>query len=337
VPKQVFKNLQKIKRQKGESKPAGMSEKLRRLLKIYTMIAQNRCPSVLDLQNQFEVSERTVHRYLANINLIDPIEFDTQRNGYRFVNGDRLKKIVLSESDFLLLITVGDAVSHLGEAFKETFRSFVDRIISASKKQDDNQHHPVVVKIPDAIEIPHFDEYVRSIFNCIEEKRSMDIFYQTRGEQQSNERRVDPYGLIFYEGAWILIGYCHRRETVRRFALDRISSLKENWRHFKSQEGFDLNKELSQSWGVFQGEKVDITVKFSSEISDLILRKKKWHQSERRELLPNGDVLLSFTVAGVYEIKKWIYAWLPYIEVIEPAWLRRQTHKELTLSAKNHK
>ena len=39
------------------------------------------------------------------------------------------------------------------------------------------------------------------------------------------ERDVDPYGIVPYERTWHLIGYCHLRQTVRVFKVDRIRSI----------------------------------------------------------------------------------------------------------------
>jgi hypothetical protein len=53
-------------------------------------------------------------------------------------------------------------------------------------------------------------------------------------------------------------------------------------------------------------------------------------------VLPNGDIELTFTVAGVVEIKHWIYSWLPNVEIVKPSWLREQARKELDRSAEQH-
>ncbi len=80
------------------AKPAGISEKVIRLLEIYTMIAQKRYPSVPSLKEHFRVSERSVCRYLEIVNMIDGIEFDQERKGYTFTNGDRIKKLTFTEN-----------------------------------------------------------------------------------------------------------------------------------------------------------------------------------------------------------------------------------------------
>lgn len=71
-------------------------------------------------------------------------------------------------------------------------------------------------------------------------------------------------------------------------------------------------------------------------MSEFILRKEKWHPSEKRKKLSSGDIELTFTVAGVNEIKHWIYSWFPNVEVIKPAWLRKQVKEVLRLSINEH-
>lgn len=39
-------------------------------------------------------------------------------------------------------------------------------------------------------------------------------------------REVDPYGLVYRQGAWLLVGHCHTAGGVRRFRVDRITDLK---------------------------------------------------------------------------------------------------------------
>ncbi len=58
-----------------QHKPPGISEKVIRLLHIYTMIAKKEYPSVQRLKEEFEVSERSIYRYLEIINMIDGIEY----------------------------------------------------------------------------------------------------------------------------------------------------------------------------------------------------------------------------------------------------------------------
>jgi proteasome accessory factor B len=40
-----------------------------------------------------------------------------------------------------------------------------------------------------------------------------------------SEREVDPYGLVYRQGAWLLVGMCHKAQAIRRFRVDRILQL----------------------------------------------------------------------------------------------------------------
>jgi proteasome accessory factor B len=40
-----------------------------------------------------------------------------------------------------------------------------------------------------------------------------------------SEREVDPYGLVYRQGAWLLVGLCHKAQAIRRFRVDRILQL----------------------------------------------------------------------------------------------------------------
>jgi predicted DNA-binding transcriptional regulator YafY len=318
------------------NKPAGISEKVIRLLDIYTMIAQRQFPSITSLMEHFSVTERTIFRYLEQINMIDAIEFDRERNGYSFTNGDRIKKLRLGDQELITLFTAGEALSHLGATFRNNFQSLFDKMFSFTGRSPDREKVPIIVKTPDASINERVQNHLMTISLSMKEKRSVSMVYRALGAKEAMERIVDPYGLVFYDGVWILIGYCHLRRDLRSFAMDRIIDLKERFLYFEIRGGFDLGEYVSSSWGVIHDEPVDITVRFKSDVAEFILRKEKWHPSEQRRVHSNGDVELIFTVAGVNEIKHWIYSWLPNVEVIEPAWLRKQIRKELARSVKNH-
>jgi predicted DNA-binding transcriptional regulator YafY len=316
-------------------RPSGISEKVIRLLEIYTMIAQKRFPSVPSLKEHFHVSERSVYRYLEIINMIDGIEYDQDRKGYTFTNGDRIKKLTLSDNELLVLLAASEAVSHLGESLGHGFQELMNRMTAAAKKAGPGAKIPIAVKIPKAVGTTKQGDYFAIISACLNERRTIELVYRAQATKEVTDRLVDPYGLVFYDGLWTLVGYCHLRKGIRTFAFDRIIDVKERYLYFKPQGSFDLDEYLSHSWGIVDDEEVTVKVRFTAKAADYVLR-KKWHPSEQREMLPNGGVELTYTVAGIDEIKHWIYSWLPHVEILEPVWFRRQAAEELSHSLEKH-
>jgi predicted DNA-binding transcriptional regulator YafY len=316
-------------------KPAGISEKVIRLLEIYTMIAQKQFPSVPALKEHFHVSERSVYRYLEIINMIDGIELDQDRKGYTFTNGDRIKKLTLSDNELLVLLAASEAVSHLGESLGHGFQELMNRMTAAAKKAGPGAKIPIAVKIPEAVGNRKQGDYFAIISACLNERRTIELVCRAQATKEVTDRLVDPYGLVFYDGIWTLVGYCHLRKGIRTFSFDRIIEVKERYLYFKPQGSFDLDEYLSHSWGIVDDEEVTVKVRFTAEAADYVLR-KKWHPSEQRSMLPDGSVELTYTVAGIDEIKHWIYSWLPDVEILEPVWFRRQAAEELAESLNNH-
>ncbi len=78
-----------------------------------------------------------------------------------------------------------------------------------------------------------------------QEKR---VWMRYRASQSSEtERAVDPYGLIFQAGLWYTVGYCHLRQDLRTFRLDRVLQVEPREESFTPPLGFDALDYLRRS------------------------------------------------------------------------------------------
>ena len=57
------------------------------------------------------------------------------------------------------------------------------------------------------------------------QRRRIRIEYYSLGRDALTERAVDPARVLSHEGAWYLVGWCHRAGAERVFRVDRIRSL----------------------------------------------------------------------------------------------------------------
>ena len=67
---------------------------------------------------------------------------------------------------------------------------------------------------------------------------SVKILYHKSGEKQLNYRSVDPYRIIYWNNKWYVIGFCHLRNDIRSFKVDRIESLIQTENKFNRQTIF---------------------------------------------------------------------------------------------------
>ena len=75
----------------------------------------------------------------------------------------------------------------------------------------------VSVELPLPPSLPTLREAVRA-------GTTVSIHYYTPNTDTVSERRVDPLGVSLVDGHWYLRGWCHLREDVRSFRVDRIEA-----------------------------------------------------------------------------------------------------------------
>ena len=168
-----------------------------------------------------------------------------------------------------------------------------------------------------------FREIINRACSATFGRKVVEIVYFTMSRKKETRRKVDPYGIRFFNGTFYLIGFCHYRGEIRTFALDRIKLLHQTREAFELPEGFDLEEFLQSSFGVFQGKPVRVKVWFSPEVAGYI-QEKIWHGSQKLTAQEDGSVFFEAEVAGTREIKYWVLGWGAQAEILEPTILREE-------------
>lgn len=317
----------KIKKEalnKRKEKPQGIGEKVINILKILNLIEQDRHPTVKELAQICEVSERSIYRYLYILNQVVPIVYDPKLGGYTFENPHALKSITVEKEELAVILTLNDMLKKSAPSLSEKLMSLMEKINPVGKKPHGQIHH-YLPNIQTELDIEKFN----IISEAALERMQLMIKYHSINTDEVTERLIDPYGLIFHDGLWFVYAYCHLRQDTRTFAIDRIIEIKQMKTKFNIPEGFTLREKLKQSWFIWEAEPVEVKVKFSKDVAELIKRKPKWHHSEQRTENPDGTITLTFTVSGTDEIKWWLYSWIPHFEIIEPVTLKETMKEEL--------
>lgn len=53
-------------------------------------------------------------------------------------------------------------------------------------------------------------------------RKRVTLTYQAATNGLTTRRDLDPYAMVYREGAWLVVGWCHLRQEVRSFRVDRI-------------------------------------------------------------------------------------------------------------------
>jgi predicted DNA-binding transcriptional regulator YafY len=112
-------------------------------------------------------------------------------------------------------------------------------------------------------------------------------------------------------------------DPIRKFALTRISQLKETGRSCKPRK-FDVHERVDRGMGAFDDkDAVDVELRFTPKIAGLILE-RPWHKTQTVEEHADGGLTLRLRSACTPELDGFILRWAGEVEVVSPAPLRRR-------------
>jgi predicted DNA-binding transcriptional regulator YafY len=170
-------------------------------------------------------------------------------------------------------------------------------------------------------------EHLPLIQRALHEHRALHVLYYSMSRGAESERRIDPYYLTSFAGGLYLVAYCHLRQAVRIFALERIRALETLDDRFEIPADFDVETYLRDAWGIVRGTLVVVKVLFSPAVAPYV-RERLRHPSQAFRDLPGGRLELTLQVADTVEVRRWLLGFGADADVLEPSSLREALRHE---------
>ncbi len=303
---------------------------------LQTLITSKRGKTAAELADELECHPRTVYRDLEALQIAGfPIYTDRVDGRSLWSLLDTVKHqipVPFTLTELMALYFSRDMLkvfkdTHFYDSLDSLFKKVKATLPKASLGYLDQVQQVLHVGLKPYKEYGKFREIISQVNDAALARKRIEILYFAMSHRKKTKRKVDPYGVWFFNGTFYLIGYCNLRKTLRTFALDRIRMLSRTDETFDMPEDFRLEDFLSSSFGVFQGEPRKVRVRFAPEVAGYI-QEKIWHESQKIHPEKDGSILFEAEVAGTDEIKYWILTWGSKAEVLEPASLRTEIRRE---------
>jgi predicted DNA-binding transcriptional regulator YafY len=172
-------------------------------------------------------------------------------------------------------------------------------------------------------------EFIVPLANAIEESRCVQFVYFSQHKGQTSRRTVSPYRLYFREGVWYLRAYEEDGVSPgpgwRTFRLDRIHELQ------LGEEDFDPDSlpeiEEGEKLFVFEdGSKTRTRTRFFPRTARYI---REMAPLKHIEECGNGELVLTYEVAGFPYFKSFVLQFGVDAEVLEPEHFRKAVADQL--------
>ena len=237
-----------------------MSHPTTRVLTLLELLQSRAQLSGAELAERLEVDRRTVRRYVRTLQELGlPVESTAGRyGGYRLRRGYKLPPLMFNEEEALAL-ALGLLVSRrmgLAEAAPavEGALAKLDRVLPDRLRGRIQAVQGALAFTPMRSSRPPSDPArLLAISAAAQSSRRIGLVYRAAGDEHTR-RDVDPYGVVHHSGRWYVVGFCHLRQDLRVFRLDRIVALEPREESFVRPLDFDcagyvLGMLASMPWG----------------------------------------------------------------------------------------
>jgi predicted DNA-binding transcriptional regulator YafY len=303
-----------------------MSRHLERLLVIDSLIRSSTRLTNKNIAETLEVSERTVRSDLAFLRdrFNAPLEFSRSK-GHHYTNLEwRLPSISLSQGE-LFALTLGARMlqAYAGSAYISDLRSAILRLSERLPEEtwiNLQQIADEKILFTSGAET-YLDPQVWSqLVEACHSYRQVKIHYYTASRNTNSDRVIDPYLLHIYRGTNpYLIGFCHNRQDIRWFRVDRIRKLQLLNSKFIRDPTFNPKEYLEK---IFQAEVGNGNPKLVDIWFDAVtapyIRERRWHSTQEIKEHPDGSITLQMQVTGLNELKRWVLGYGKGAVVKEP-------------------
>lgn len=208
-----------------------------------------------ELAGRLEVDARTVRRYVTTLQDMGvPIESEAGRyGGYALRPGYKLPPLMFSD-DEVLMLTLGllmarqSGLTDAGVAVESALAK-IERVLPYGLRERLRALQDTTLLNEDTPSQapPVNSQIVAALGIASQQKRQVRLRYAT--SEAITERVFDPYAVIRHDDHWYTVGYCHLRDGLRTFRLDRVEMVNLLTTTFASPDNFDAREYMLGSFG----------------------------------------------------------------------------------------
>ena len=223
-----------------------------RVLTVLELLQSRQHISGIELAERLEVDTRTVRRYVTMLQDMGiPIESKRGPHGaYHLRPGFKLPPLMFRDDEAFALTIGLIAARKLGLAVAapavESVLAKIERVLPLALQEHVRAVQETLVFDFNPARNAPSSEIVTTLCIASLQKRRVLLHYRAWNGEET-ERALDSYGLVCKSGFWYTVGYCHLRQDLRSFRLDRVISVTMREETFVAPLDFDCLDFITRS------------------------------------------------------------------------------------------
>ncbi len=296
-----------------------------RLITLIMLLQRQPNQKAADLAGRLGVSVRTLHRYFAMLEEMGiPIYAERgPHGGFSLVRGYKLPPLVFTPEEAVAVYLGTSLVGQMwGRLYQEPAQGAMAKLENVLP---DDQRSEIAWARRSLVAMGLHRADPAALFPLLEvirrgarRQQRLQMTYQGSTDPGTTARAVDPYALAFRSGWWYLVGYCHLRQGMRTFRVDRIRELALRDESFRTPEDFDVQAYLE---GMFADQPgVQATLQFVPEAAHIALANLADWESVQEN--PDGGIDVTLSAPDLYWLASLVLGFSTWVTVLDPPELR---------------
>jgi len=313
-------------------------DKFDRIYELHRSLAARRHPvSLQTLADELQCSEPTVKRVIRHLRerLGAPIVYDRDRGGYCYDRQQtqlyELPGLWFSADELYALLTTYRLLGSIQDGLLDEFIAPLRERLEALLRDERAGHEEIERRVrilPLAsrhTDLGHF----RQVANALVERHQLRILYHGRARDKTTERAVSPQRLVYYRDNWYLDAFCHLRQGLRSFSVDRIHPVESLPEPAVDLDDDVLDAHYAAAYGIFAGPADHVARLMFPDKAAKWVADEQWHPQQRGRVLRDGRYELYLPYGDPTELVMEILKHGPDIEVLDPPELRERVAMQL--------
>ena len=315
----------------------GSLDKFDRIYALHGILSRARHPVTREtIEQQLECSRATFGRIVDTMrdHLGAPICYSKERNGWYYDTTQQssyeLPGLWFNAHELNALLAINKLMQDLQPGLLgdqlQPVQKRIEKLLTTQHLGSGEL--PQRVRII-AIGIRDGGQSFQPVAEAVLQRKQINIHYHARSHDQNSQRTVSPQRLVHYRNNWYLDAWCHQRQALRSFSIDRVKHPKLLNDTAINIDEPTLNEHYADAYGIFAGKAEQTAVlKFTPRAARWV-SEERWHPKQQGEFLPSGHYQLKLPYSNPKELIMDILKYGPGVEVIAPDTLRENVAEQL--------
>jgi predicted DNA-binding transcriptional regulator YafY len=274
-----------------------MSNTATRLITLIMLLQRRPNQKAGELAEALGISVRSLHRYISALEDMGiPIYSERgPHGGFSLVRGYKMPPLVFTPGEAVAVALGASLVGELwGPLYEEAAQGALaklDNVLPDEQRQEIAwARQALIATALHRARVEPLAPHLQTLRTALREQRRVRMLHRGRGRSDPAERPFDPYALVHANGWWYVVGYCHLREDIRSFRVDRIVSVEVGLEPYSIPADFDVRAFMQFEQQTTASLRV--TMRFFAFGADLARYNRSYWESYAEQ--PDGSVVVTF-------------------------------------------